>query len=506
MADELLPKLSEDKSLRDTAASGTELQVSEVVPGDARDVELPERIRRYRLQEEVGRGGMALVIRVYDELFDRSLALKITREDKTLDARSRASLRERFEREAQLTGQMQHPGIPPVTEKGHLEDGRPFFIMKLVKGRTLQELLQARGADDKEVPRFLSIFRSVCETLAYAHSRRILHRDLKPSNIMVGAFGEVQVMDWGLAKVMPAPGEQAQSPAEEETRTIFSPFPLRSAGTKGTPAFIPPEQARGEELDTRCDVFGLGGILCVILTGKPPFATGSTEEVLHRAMKGDLAEAFARLDGCAGDVELVKLAKHCLAPEKADRLAELALPLFEEAAEKSKTKLGPDHPETLTLMSDLAVTYQMAGKVERALPLYKLALEKRKLKLGPDHPDTLIGMNNLAWGYSASGKLDLAIPLYEETLAKMKAKLGPDHAETLNTLSNLAQAQGRAKNLAAAETLKKYSEAEPLLLAGGFEEASLGGGRKLYDATEQPAQAKKWRRRLADEKRGSTSP
>src|SRR5262249_34717808 len=126
--------------------------------------------------------------------FDRPLAMKVLLE------RGDNHLAERFLREGKLTGQLQHPGIPPVQEMGKLDDGRPYFIMKLIEGRSLYDLLRARSSPSQDLPLFVSIFEQICHTLGYAHAKGIIHRDLKPSNVMVGAFGEVQVMDWGLAK------------------------------------------------------------------------------------------------------------------------------------------------------------------------------------------------------------------------------------------------------------------------------------------------------------------
>ena len=110
---------------------------------------------------------------------------------------------QRFIEEAQISGQLQHPGITPVYELGQFADQRPYFTMKLVKGKTLATLMAARKSPEEEGTRFLNIFAQICQTLAYAHARGVIHRDLKPSNVMVGAFGEVQVMDWGLAKRLP---------------------------------------------------------------------------------------------------------------------------------------------------------------------------------------------------------------------------------------------------------------------------------------------------------------
>ncbi len=168
----------------------------------------------------------------------------------------------------------------------------------------------------------LTIFEQICQTLAYAHDRRVIHRDLKPANVMVGAFGEVQVMDWGLAKVLSfgpeAPANAEAALAERSRLNVSSDRAASRAGTvMGTPAYMPPEQARGETelLDQRADVFGLGAILCEILTGRPPFIGRNANEVLARASRGNLTEAVKRLDECGADAELVKLTKACLAPE-----------------------------------------------------------------------------------------------------------------------------------------------------------------------------------------------
>jgi serine/threonine-protein kinase len=212
-----------------------------------------------------------------------------------------------------------------------MADRRPFFSMKLVKGHTLAQLLDQRGEPAVELPRFLSIFESVCQTMAYAHSRGVIHRDLKPSNVMVGSFGEVQVMDWGLAKVLPCGGvvDDATAGKTREATVIATarsgsdadPDLSRAGSVMGTPCYMAPEQARGEVdlVDERADVFALGSILCEILTGDPAVTGRNSGEILRKAARGDLAEALARLDGCGADAELVALAKDCLASEREDR-------------------------------------------------------------------------------------------------------------------------------------------------------------------------------------------
>jgi tetratricopeptide (TPR) repeat protein len=227
---------------------------------------------------------------------------------------------------------LQHPAIPPVHDYGALPDGRPFLAMKLIKGRTLEELLRQRADSAAERGRFLAVFEQVCQAVAYAHAHTVIHRDLKPGNVMVGSFGEVQVMDWGLAKVLTekaVPGAADTDPAETVAGTIIhgsdadgSDASFTQAGSiLGTLAYMPPEQAAGEigKVDQRSDVFGLGAILTVILTGEPPYRGPDAEIVRVMAIRGDLAACLARLDGCGAEPELVALCKRCLAFASAER-------------------------------------------------------------------------------------------------------------------------------------------------------------------------------------------
>jgi serine/threonine-protein kinase len=277
---------------------------------------------RNLLYEEIGRGGIGRVLRGRDPALRRDLAVKVLREEYHDDA----SVQRRFVEEAQIGGQLQHPGVVPVYELGRFADRRPFFTMKLVKGRTLAQLLKERPHPGHDQARFLSIFEQVCQTVAYAHSKGVIHRDLKPSNVMVGSFGEVQVMDWGLAKVRGSGGgdDPAATVAGTVIRTVRSGSTAEQdgrTGVIGTPAYMAPEQARGEveAVGERADVFGLGAILCVILTGQPPFTGADREAVLRQAADGDVAEALGRLAGCGADAELVALCKDCLAPRREDR-------------------------------------------------------------------------------------------------------------------------------------------------------------------------------------------
>jgi serine/threonine-protein kinase len=172
------------------------------------------------LFDEIGRGGMGAVFKGRDTEIGRELAVKMLLEEH----RQRPEYVRRFVEEAQIAGQLQHPGVAPVYEMGRCHDDRPFFTMKLVKGLTLAELLRQRPDAHADLGRFLGIFLQVCQTLAYAHSHGVIHRDLKPSNVMVGSYGEVQVMDWGLAKVMRNEAVGAAStPSEHRTLIQIAP-------------------------------------------------------------------------------------------------------------------------------------------------------------------------------------------------------------------------------------------------------------------------------------------
>jgi serine/threonine-protein kinase len=274
---------------------------------------LPE-IPGYEVLGVLGQGGMGMVLRAHDPVLARPLAIKVL----LRRHRGRADAARRFLEEARLTGQLQHPAIPPVHEMGTLTDGRPFFAMKLIQGRTLAQLLGERPDPGADLPRFLGIFEAVCQAVAYAHSRGVIHRDLKPSNVMVGGFGEVQVMDWGLAKVLASPVSAPGAATLPALTGPGSPAFTQAGSVLGTPAYMAPEQARGEPIDQRADVFGLGAILCEVLTGKPPYAEAGAEAV-HHATRGELGGAFTRLDGCDADGELVRLARACLAPRPDER-------------------------------------------------------------------------------------------------------------------------------------------------------------------------------------------
>jgi serine/threonine-protein kinase len=278
--------------------------------------------QRYELVEKIAQGGIGVVWRARDVDLGRPAAIKVLR---TAYGRSPETI-ERFVEEAQIGGQLQHPGIVPVYGLGVLEDYRPYFAMKLIKGRTLAELLGDRRSPGEDRRRLLSFYERICQTLAYAHARGVIHRDLKPRNIMIGAFDEVQVVDWGFAKVLAQGGVADERPAKREqtviatVRTEAGDSDSVTGSVMGTIAYMPPEQAMGmvEELDERSDVFSLGAILCEILTGEPPY-TRERGSVHEQASTARLGPAHKALDACGADPELVALTKHCLAPLRVER-------------------------------------------------------------------------------------------------------------------------------------------------------------------------------------------
>ena len=293
---------------------------------------VPQGRGNYRLLGEIARGGMGVILKGHDTDLGRDVAVKVL--DGEL-ARN-AAIVQRFVEEAQIGGQLQHPGIVPVYELGLMAGDLPYFTMKLVKGRTLAALLAQRETPADDRGKLLAIFESVCQTMAYAHSKGVLHRDLKPANVMVGAFGEVQVVDWGLAKVLRRGGGAGETGSTQSSvNTAIE--TVRSAPTSegsnslagsvmGTPAYMAPEQAQGEveKLDERADVFSLGAILCEILTGRPPYVPLQDEPVLVQAGNARLDPARARIGSSGADPALVKLCLDCLTPAREMRPANAA--------------------------------------------------------------------------------------------------------------------------------------------------------------------------------------
>ena len=297
---------------------------------------------RYRLLEFIARGGMGAVYLAEDVSLRRRVALKV------LDhPASSPALAARLLREARILARLEHPGIVPVHDVGTLADDRVFYAMKFVEGHRLDRHL----AQIASTPERLRLFAKICEAVAFAHARGILHRDLKPENVMVGPFGEVLVMDWGLAKSLqphpedattlidqsPAPpgdtpsatpsgtGTLACAPSSSEISNFKSEFPsslptppasdtsvhTAHGSILGTPGYMSPEQARGDvdDLDQRSDVFALGALLLYLLTGRPPSSSVSQDNlprplaaICRKAMAAEPASRYSSASDLAADV------------------------------------------------------------------------------------------------------------------------------------------------------------------------------------------------------------
>jgi serine/threonine protein kinase len=247
---------------------------------------------RYRALKFLGRGGMGSVWLAEDAVLHRSVALKILSAESSF-----ADLAARLMLEAIILSRLEHPGIVPVHDAGTLPDGRTFYCMKYVEGQTLEQHVGGLGLRQR-----LQLIQRIAEPLAFAHSRGIIHRDLKPQNIMVGAFGEVLIMDWGLAKVMPASAVSAsagQAPGCEiilanalQLDVLSSENPTAHGSVLGTPGYMAPEQERGDVnlIDQRTDVFGLGSILQSVIQDK---SGGQRSEPLSRPLRAICSKATA---------------------------------------------------------------------------------------------------------------------------------------------------------------------------------------------------------------------
>ena len=265
-----------------------------VRPASAEMPDSSERLGRLQLLGEVARGGMGVIIKGRDSDLGRDLAVKVLLEQH----RKNPDLIRRFVEEAQIAGQLQHPGVVPVYELAPAtEDRQAFYTMRFVRGRTLAEAVRAyhrrRAAGEVGAVEFRDLLQAlvgVCNAVAYAHSRGVLHRDLKPQNVVLGDYGEVIVLDWGLAKLVDRPdgaGASAVAVGDPDGRGETA-----VGQALGTPAYMAPEQARGEEVDERADVWAAGKALAEMLTGKLPEAGGEPAEGPLPSVAPHLARAI----------------------------------------------------------------------------------------------------------------------------------------------------------------------------------------------------------------------
>ena len=276
---------------------------------------------RYEIVEEIAQGGMGTVYRAHDKDLQRRVALKVLRSQQLHPA-----AKERMLREARIVAQLEHPGIVPIHDVGTLPDGRVYYTMKLVRGDRLDQVM----GDTGELRPFLRILERICEAVAFAHAHGVIHRDLKPENIMVGSFGEVLVMDWGVAKLLfggdasstdsnssdddSSADDDRQRRRRSEVSTFHtSPSPktvelvanTTQPGTiLGTPGYMSPEQAAGhiEEVDERSDVYALGAILQRFMDDQPSNPPRRVSAIASRALQDRPEDRYPSIEAMAEDV------------------------------------------------------------------------------------------------------------------------------------------------------------------------------------------------------------
>ncbi len=270
-----------------------------------------EREERYEFLDELGRGGMGQVVLAHDRILHRDIALK------TLlpDASEQNNPRERLLQEAQVTGILEHPSIIPIYDLGALSNEEPYYTMRVVRERSLEQIIQEMATGEEHsysLTQLISILRQVCLAVHYAHDRGVIHRDLKPENILIGAYGEVFVIDWGVAKVLNPDLGAVSQPGTEELGALV-----------GTPQYMAPEQAQGQNdaINERTDVYALGAILYEVLTLRPVFTADHVLSLLFKAVQEAPAPPSERAPERAIPRELEEICLKALLKDPAERYA-----------------------------------------------------------------------------------------------------------------------------------------------------------------------------------------
>lgn len=480
-----LPTTDLDHTLDAPARSGAALEVPELPQVDP---------RLYHADAELARGGMGRILAATDQRLGRKVALK-----ELLEPAGEHLVR--FHREALITARLQHPSIVPVYEAGSWPTGEPFFAMKLVSGRPLDRVI----ADTRTLAERIALLPRIVaasEAIAYAHSQRIIHRDLKPGNILIGEFGETVVIDWGLAKDL-----DAEEPAAEATIRARKPEPARpdappprrvrpgssispggpstltvAGAVMGTPAYMAPEQARGEAIDERSDVFALGAMLYHTLAGRPPYDAKTATEVITAAADGDVVPLRQRDSDIPS--ELIAIVERAMARRRDDRYPS-ARELAEELRRFMTGQLVGAHRYTpwervrrfvrrhraaVTIAAIAVLAFAGGGSfaVGRIVAERDRAEEQRRLAVTrKTAAESLVDfmLSDLRRRLAAIGRADLLTGMgtevrrYYDQLADSPHTMSPEDVDRMAAaLAIIAQAESHAGNLDAA--LATWSEAK----------------------------------------------
>ncbi len=393
----------------------------------AADVDALAFSARYEQRALLGEGGMGRVTLCQDRRIGRLVAVKMLRKDRS----DRPELRMRFLREARVQGQIQHPSVVPVYDVGLGPDGMYFFTMKCVRGRTLDHVLRAlRAGEDETAAAFsrhklLTVFQSVCQAIAFAHEHGVIHRDLKPSNVMIGDFGQVQVLDWGLAKVL----ETEDLHADEGTSGLTEDAHTLSGEMLGTPGYMSPEQAMGEleRIDARTDVYALGAILFELLTLTPLHPRDSVEETLLSTIHGVDARPDERVPGahappelsaiCVKSTQLAPEDRHASAKEMlaaiegflaGDRDMELRRAIADahaKSAEEAASRAGDEPSERERAMREASAALAIVPGHEAAMTTLLSLLADRPKRVPPEAKEELREFQQRCEGEARRGML-----------------------------------------------------------------------------------------------------
>ena len=445
---------------------------------------------KFVVESTIGRGGMGEVFLVTDQDLRRQVAMKVLRRDAAQGREQRLH----FIAEAQATSQLEHPGIPPIHDMGLTKEGRLYFTMKLVSGRTLREVLHDLTLKRREVAReysihkLVSVLERVCEAMHFSHEKGVLHRDLKPENIMLGDYGEVHVMDWGLARVEGSTEDGYGSDFETvETARIDAGFETQSGSIKGTLPYMSPEQARGDKLDRKSDLYALGCLLYEMLCLQPAFDPADGE-LLARKQTGEVRDVRTRNPRRKVPAPLAEICEKAMSVDPADRHAsaeDLATALRRWLDGRSEKERRHKEAEALAkkgraaskgylkLRDELATAEKAAEAEAKLFQPHQPVSEKRSLLAARKKVEDL--QVKLALAFAESQKLLDAALLQEAGNKSAKAALVEIWQDRLKEAE---RRRDKADTAYALVMIERYLD-EPLSSAGRLSLASDPSGSEV---------------------------